>query len=71
MTEETRSRVVGELVATERAYVRDLDVCSKVFLQPLRERVGTRKELLNLVEISYIFSIMDQLVSSSFAPLYY
>ena len=61
---DTRSRVILELLETERSYVDDLNVLVSVFMKPLKAQLGVPgKPVLDKVEISAAFSVVDQLVN--------
>ena len=59
-----RSRVILKLLETERSYVNDLNVLVSVFMKPLKAQLEVPgKPDLDKVEISAVFSIVDQLVN--------
>lgn len=51
-----RDNVAKEILQTEQDYVNNLQTCINVFLNPLREAVGTKKEIVPQSVVKSIFS---------------
>jgi hypothetical protein len=51
-----RQHVVRELITTESAYIRSLNVMVDGFLTPLRRRCGTPDEVFTAEQVKFIFS---------------
>jgi len=57
-----RKRVVDELLATETDYVRNLDLCVKIYLNPLKEGAKKGKGLISTEDIHIIFSDVETIL---------
>ena len=60
---DKRTKIITEILETERSYVRDMQTLVSIFMNPLQTLAQTtEKPVLTKMEITIVFSIADQLV---------
>eukprot|EP01119_Soliformovum_irregulare_P004244 TRINITY_DN1524_c2_g1_i1.p1 TRINITY_DN1524_c2_g1~~TRINITY_DN1524_c2_g1_i1.p1 ORF type:complete len:257 (+),score=63.58 TRINITY_DN1524_c2_g1_i1:49-819(+) len=60
-----RTRIVQELLSTERTYVRNLYILVKEFLLPLQNVLGTDEEIISKKKVDRVFSNIEEVYNSN------